>query len=103
MDSGDIRFIAPQKTGPEDCTDTGAAIGELDPGLRRQLPPRVRWRQRADAPNLCQSPRTELGQRTAELAGQGCVFLLPREVCTIVTGQPVSHAQLANAVRHCVP
>lgn len=101
--TGDIRFISPQKTGPEDCTDTGAALGELNPDWRRQLPPRVRWRQRDDATSLCQSMRGDLGERTALVPAQGCVFLLRREVCTIVTAQAVSHAQLSNAIRHCVP
>ena len=71
---------------------------------RRRLPPRVRWEQRADATELCQRPQTELGQRLAsQLAPHGCVFLKPQEVCTIVSGAALSHAQLANAVRECAP
>lgn len=101
--TGDIRFIAPVKSGPEDCSDAGAAQGELDPGWRQKLPPRVRWVQRADALGLCRGRQTVLGQRTLELPDQGCVALQEREACTIVTVQAISHAQLANAVRSCVP
>lgn len=101
--SGDIRFISPQKIGPEDCTDTGAAIGGLVPAWRELLPPRVRWLQRADAQSICQRQQSELGERMDMVAPVGCVFLLAREVCSIVTAQVVSHAQLANAVRRCAP
>ena len=101
--TGDIRFILPHKIGPEDCTDTGAAIGGLAPAWRELLPPRVRWVQRADAQALCQRQQSELGERTGWLAPTGCVFLIAREVCSIVSAQAVSHAQLANAVRHCAP
>lgn len=102
-ETGDIRFIPPQKIGPEDCTDTGAAIGGLAPAWRERLPPRVRWLQRADAQALCQGQQSELGERTGWLAPAGCVFLVAREVCSIVNAQAVSHAQLANAVRQCAP
>lgn len=101
--TGDIRFTAPVRSGSEDCSETGAAQGELDPGWRQKLPPRVRWVQRADALGLCESRQTALGQRTLELPDQGCVALQDRVACTIVTVQAISHAQLANAVRSCVP
>lgn len=101
--NGEIRLIPPRNVGPQDCSDTGAAIGELNPAWRRALPPSVRWEQRTDAPAVCLSSTHEMGQRTAHLPGQGCVFLRPRERCSIVTAQAVSHAQLANAVRLCVP
>ncbi|PUE07096.1 hypothetical protein B9Z51_14555 [Limnohabitans sp. T6-5] len=101
--TGDIRFIAPLKTGPEDCSDRGAALAELDPAWRQKLPPRVRWKQQQDALNTCEQVQTPLGERVQILPDQGCVFLQKSLVCTIVTAQAVSHAQLANAVRGCVP
>ncbi len=101
--TGDIRFIPPQKIGPEDCTDIGGAIVGLSSAWRDLLPPRVRWLQRAQAHLMCQRKQTELGERMAFVAPTGCVFLIAREVCSIVTAEAVSHAQLANAVRHCAP
>lgn len=101
--TGDIRFIAPVKTSHEDCSDIGAAMADLDPLWRQKLPPRVRWAQQSDALDFCQSQKTPLGQRMLVLPEQGCVLLQAREACTIVTAQALSHAQLANAVRSCVP
>ena len=101
--SGDIHFVAPVKTGPEDCSGSGAALADLDPAWRQKLPPRVRWTQQADALDFCQYAATPLGQRVQVLPAQGCVFLQAQVACTIVTAQAVSHAQLANAVRGCVP
>lgn len=101
--TGDIHFIVPVKTGPEDCSGTGAALADLDPAWRQKLPPRVRWTQLPDAVNFCQTAQTSLGQRVQVLPEQGCVFLQAQVACTIVTAQAVSHAQLANAVRGCVP
>ena len=101
--TGDIRFISPVKTGPEDCSDRGAALADLDPAWRQKLPPRVRWTQQPDALDFCQTAKTPLGQRVQVLPEQGCVFLQTQVACTIVTAQAVSHAQLANAVRGCVP
>ncbi len=101
--TGDVRFIAPVKTGAEDCSDMGAALADLDPDWRKKLPPRLRWTQQTDALGLCQNTQTALGQRVQILPAQGCVFLQAQVACTIVTAQAVSHAQLANAVRACVP
>ena len=101
--TGDIQFIAPRKIGPEDCSEMGAAVGGMNFEWRQQLPPKVRWRQQSDAPVLCQSLNGAQGQRTGLLPGQGCVFVLARQACTIVTAQALSHAQLAHAVRQCVP
>ena len=102
-DSGEITFVRPQKTGLEDCDDSGAAMADLDPSWRQRLPPRVRWKQLAHAATLCQTHSAEWGQRTGLLAGDICVFLQPRDSCTIVTPQAVSQAVLANAVRYCAP
>lgn len=101
--TGDIRFITPVKTGPEDCTDSSAAQVEIDPSWRQKLPSRVRWMQSADALTLCQTSQTPLGRRMLVLPQQGCVFLQMQQACTIVTTQALSHAQLTNAVRSCVP
>lgn len=101
--TGDIHFIAPEKIGSPDCSDTGAAKAELDPAWRDKLPRRVRWQQAREALSLCSSDQTTLGQRTQILPGQGCVFLLTAEACTILSAAAMSHAQLANAVRSCVP
>lgn len=102
-DSGEIRFVRPQKTDLEDCDDSGAAMADLDPSWRQRLPPKVRWKQLAHAAALCQASSAEWGQRTGVLPGDICVFLLPRDSCTIVTAQAVSQALLANAVRYCAP
>ena len=101
--TGDIRFIAPLKTSPEDCSDKGAALAELDPSWRQRLPPRVRWTQQQDALTICQHAQTSMGERVQVLPDQGCIFLQTRVACTILTAQVVSHAQLANAVRGCAP
>ena len=101
--SGEVHFITPRKAGPEDCSEMGAAVGGMNLEWRQQLPPLVRWQQDSDAMRLCESAHGPLGRRTGLLPGQGCVFLLPQELCTIVTVQALSHAQLANAVRQCVP
>ena len=101
--TGDIRFIAPVRTGPEDCAEMGAALADLDPAWRQKLPPRVRWLQQADALDFCQYGQTPLGRRIQILPEQGCIFLQASVACHIVTAQAVSHAQLANAVRGCVP
>ena len=101
--TGDVRFIAPEKIGPQDCSESGAAQAELDPAWRQKLPARVRWRQRPDALGLCQSSHAEFGQPVHALPDQGCVFVQARTACTIVTAQAISHALLANAVRSCVP
>ena len=101
--TGDVRFIPPVRTGPEDCSDNGAAQVELDPGWRQKLPGQVRWSQRSDALSLCQIKQSPWGQRMLQLPQQGCVFLQVQQACTIVTTQALSHAQLANAVRSCVP
>lgn len=102
-DSGDLRFVRPQKIGPQDCLDSGAAMAEIDPGWRQRLPPRVRWKQMPDAATLCQAHSTAWGRRTGQLPGEICVFLLAGQSCTVVTAQAVSQAVLANAVRYCVP
>ena len=101
--TGDIRFISPEKIGPEDCTQAGAASIGPAVAWRADLPPRVQWRQHAQAAQLCQSRQSDLGQRVALLETAGCVFLQPRQMCTIVAAQALSHAQLANAVRQCAP
>ncbi len=99
----EILFVAPEKIGPEDCVEAGAATGGPSQAWREQLPPRVQWRQHAQAAQLCQSRHSELGQRIGLLSPAGCVFLQARQVCTIMAAQALSHAQLANAVRQCVP
>lgn len=92
----------PHKVTATDCLENGAALSDLDPGWRQRLPERVRWLQKDNAVQLCQQALTTLGQRQAVLSDQACVFLQEKE-CTIVSSAALSHGQLANGVRSCVP
>lgn len=101
--TGNIQFIPPTNSGTEDCSKIGAASVDLDPNWRQKLPPQLRWKQQANALSLCHEASTPLGQIVKVLPEQGCVLLQTGKACTIVTAQAISHAQLANAVRSCVP
>jgi hypothetical protein len=101
--TGEVRLISPTKIESDNCSESGAALFELDPTWRQRLPQRIRWTQVPDALQQCESIPSTWGQRTRVLPHQGCVFVQGRELCTIMTSKAISHAQLAQAVPSCAP
>jgi hypothetical protein len=101
--TGAIRLLAPQKTGPEDCNDIGAAIGGFPQRWRDQLPKEVKWQYRADAARMCESAPPGPDRRSWLMELETCVVLQPGQSCTLFSARAVSHAQLAHALRECRP
>lgn len=89
------------EAAPDNCSEFGAAVGELGLEWRKKLPDNVRWIVRKDALHVCDAQASDMGKKlNTPVPGGGCIFVAP-QVCTIVTERYISHAALGNAVREC--